>query len=340
MAKPTIYTAFCNSMENSIPNLSEEAMKISDLIQDLVFSDKLYYIKDEIFDLQRLMLNFDKHGRRIDIFYYSGHGEDGCLQLTGNHKLECWQMADLVNTNLKNAGLVFFNACETFTLAQEIIKRRNTPAAPLVLISCKKQINSFIAEHFATLLFKQIGQPGTYRDAYNNAKALTLTANKHVCFKEFHTIEAVKEAGDDFDFGYIEIAASDHGSSHEQKARSSIIGQDKLVRDALTSNYVHEVVESITTYASEIGHDKLQLLKSALLKAEQIARGEKKNKEATQLFNQAAEAVPGLSSGKVFESLINAEKNMENTVVKNLLKTKDAPITIGDMLQHVNSITA
>lgn len=112
MAKPTIYTAFCNSMENNIPNLSEEAMKISDLIQDLVFNDKLYFIKDEIFDLQRLMLNFEKHGRRIDIFYFSGHGDDGCLQLTGNHKLESWQMADLVNTNLKNAGLVFFNAAK------------------------------------------------------------------------------------------------------------------------------------------------------------------------------------------------------------------------------------
>src|SRR5580765_2926714 len=56
--KPTFYTAFANSEKNFIPNLSEEAMKISDLMQDLAFNDKLYYIKDEVFNMDRLVKNF------------------------------------------------------------------------------------------------------------------------------------------------------------------------------------------------------------------------------------------------------------------------------------------
>ncbi|WP_205513714.1 hypothetical protein [Longitalea arenae] len=336
MAKPTFYTAFCNSMENTIPNLSEEAMKISDLLQELVFSDKLYYIKDEIFDIQRLVLNFQKYGRRIDIFYFSGHGKNGCLQLTDNHKLESKQMADLVNINLKNAKLVFFNACETFTLAREIIAGRQNTAAPIVLISCKKEINCFVAERFATLLFSQIGQPGTYRDAYDNAKVLVQAINQELIFKEFDTLESIKEADDqNFDIAYIEIEAP-----ADKKKKSSIIGQHPLTRDALTSNYVHEVVEYIARNADKIEHDKLQLLKTALLTAEQIANGGKKDKEAAQLFDQAAEALPGFSSGSVFDALINTEKNLNDNAVKSLIKSRESGITIGEMLQQVNNITA
>lgn len=67
MTKPTFYTAFSNSIENRLPDLSDEAMKISDLLQELAFNDKLYYIKDEVFDLARLALNFGKYGRRIKL---------------------------------------------------------------------------------------------------------------------------------------------------------------------------------------------------------------------------------------------------------------------------------
>ncbi|HUP13867.1 MAG TPA: hypothetical protein VM187_16715, partial [Niastella sp.] len=169
--KPTFYTAFSNSIEEVLPNLSDEAMKISDLLQELAFNDKLYYIKDEVFDLERLITNFGKYGRRIDIFYFSGHGVDGCLQLFKNYKVEPDEMSDIVNTSLKNAKLIFFNACETFTLAQQIVAEREEVKENLVIISCKNKINSFIAERFATLLFTQIGQPGTYREAYDQAKS-------------------------------------------------------------------------------------------------------------------------------------------------------------------------
>src|SRR5436190_7410752 len=112
MARPTFYTAFSNSMTDVIPNLSDEAMKISDLLQELAFNDKLYYIKDEIFSLERLVLNFAKYGRRIDIFYFSGHGSDGCLQLMEG-SLPSDRMSEIINSSLKNAGLIIFNACET-----------------------------------------------------------------------------------------------------------------------------------------------------------------------------------------------------------------------------------
>lgn len=347
MAKPTFYTAFSNSVNNVIPNLSEEAMKIADLLQELAFNDKLYYIKDEIFNIERLTLNFMKYGRRIDIFYFSGHGVDGCLQLMENYTVQCNIMSDIVNTSLKNAKLIFFNACETWKLATEIIKKRNNAEDPIVLISCQGKINSFKAERFATLLFSQIGQPGTYRDAYDQAKVLMKAIHKDMRFKEFETKKAIQEAGDDFDIGYIELglngavvetAAAAPGAFDEKPAKSSIIGQDKLTRDALTSNYVHEVIESIVTNANEIEGDKLKLLKDALHAAEQIAKGEKKNKQATQIFNQAAEALPGFSSASAFESLINTEKNLDNPVVKNLIKTKDSGTTIGGLIDQVSNL--
>lgn len=351
MSKPTFYTAFSNSIEDVLPNLSDEAMKISDLLQELAFNDKLYYIKDEVFSLDRLILNFGKYGRRIDIFYFSGHGVDGCLQLFQNFKVEPEEMSDIVNTSLKNAKLIFFNACETFKLAQQIVAEREDLKENLVIISCKNKINSLIAERFATLLFTQIGQPGTYREAYDQAKSLMKAIHKNIRFKEFDCRKDVTDVSDDFDIGYIEIKAEAHVESLEEdctpvvtatattsKTKTSIIGQDKLTRDALTTNYVHEVVESIAANPQKINTETLDLLKNALETANQIAKGEKKNKQNTELFKKAAEMLPGFSSASAFDSLINAEKNIDNPSVKSLIKSKLTGNTIGGLIDKLTNI--
>jgi hypothetical protein len=353
MTKPTFYTAFSNSVENMLPNLSDEAMKISDLLQELAFNDKLYYIKDEVFDLDRLLLNFGKYGRRIDIFYFSGHGVDGCLELVKNCRVEAKEMADIVNTSLKNVKLIFFNACETFELARKIIGEREDLKDNLVIISCKKKINSIIAERFATLLFTQIGQPGTYREAYEQAKSLMKAIHKNIRFKEFDCRQDVTTDGDDFDIAYIELKAEAHLETLEedctpvltetataigQKTKKSIIGQDKLTRDALTTNYVHEVVESIAANSQKIDIQTLDLLKNALVTADQIAKGEKKNRQNTELFKKAAESMPGISSGSAFDSLINAEKNIDKPSVKNLIKSTLSGKTIGGLIEKLTNI--
>ncbi|OQP59012.1 hypothetical protein [Niastella populi] len=350
MSKPTFYTAFSNSITDVIPNLSEEAMKISDLLQELAFNDKLYYIKDEVFSFDRLLLNFGKYGRRIDIFYFSGHGVDGCLQLFRNFTIQPAEMSDIVNTSLKNAKLIFFNACETFKLAQHIIDERQISKDNLVIISCKNKINSFIAERFATLLFTQIGQPGTYREAYDQAKSLMKAIHKDLRFKEFDCRKDVTDAADDFDIGYIEIKAEKRIEEEEdctpvitasvtgKKAKTSIIGKDKLTRDALTSNYVHEVVESIAANPQTIQTGSLEILKNALVSAEQVAKGEKKNKQMAELFKKAAELLPGFSSPSAFDSLINAEKNIDNPSVKSLIKSKLSGNTIGGLIEKLTSI--
>lgn len=350
MSKPTFYTAFSHSIENVIPNLSEEAMKIADLLQELVFEDKLYYIKDEVFCFDRLVKNFTKYGRRIDIFYFSGHGVDGCLQLFKNFNIPPEEMSDIVNTSLKNAKLIFFNACETFKLAQHIIEEREELDENLVIISCKNQINSFIAERFATLLFTQIGQPGTYREAYDQAKSVIKATNRNLRFKEFDCRKDVTDTGEDFDIGYIEIKAEKHAASMEedctpvltgtvtaQKTKTSIIGEDKLTRDALTTNYLHEVVESIAANPQKINAETLELLKSALVSADHIAKGEKKNRQTTELFNKAAEQLPGFSSGSAFDSLINTEKNIYRSSVKNLIKSKITGSTIGGLIERLTN---
>jgi hypothetical protein len=351
MSKPTFYTAFSNSLTDVIPNLSEEAMKISDLLQELAFNDKLYYIKDEVFSFDRLLMNFGKYGRRIDIFYFSGHGVDGCLQLFKNFTIQPEEMSDIVNTSLKNAKLIFFNACETFKLAQHIIDERSASKDNLVIISCKNKINSFIAERFATLLFTQIGQPGTYREAYDQAKSLMKAIHKNLRFKEFDCRKDVTDAAEDFDIGYIEIKAEKDIETLEedctpvvtatattQKAKTSIIGRDKLTRDALTTNYVHEVVESIAANPKKIETQSLELLKDALVSADRVAKGEKKNNRMTELFKKAAELLPGFSSASAFDSLINAEKNIDNPSVKSLIKSKITGNTIGGLIDKLTSI--
>ncbi len=124
MPKPTIYTVFANSRENYLPNLSDEAMQIADTFQPLAFNDKIYYIKDEIFGVDRLVQSFSKYGSRFDIFYFSGHSKNGCLQLSDEFKTEPGHMSSVITTCLTNIKLIFFNACETFELAKEIVQKR------------------------------------------------------------------------------------------------------------------------------------------------------------------------------------------------------------------------
>ncbi|HUP13703.1 MAG TPA: hypothetical protein VM187_15885, partial [Niastella sp.] len=239
------------------------------------------------------------------------------------------------------------------TLARRIVAEREEVKENLVIISCKNKINSLIAERFATLLFTQIGQPGTYREAYDQAKSLMKAIHKNIRFKEFDCRKDVSDASEDFDIGYIEIKAEAQlesmeedcspvvtatATATEQKTKTSIIGQDKLMRDALTTNYVHEVVESIAANRQKLNTETLHLLKNALETADQIAKGDKKSRENTELFKKAAESLPGFSSGSAFDSLINAEKNIDKPSVKNLIRSKVSGNTIGGLISKLTNI--
>jgi hypothetical protein len=208
-SKPTFYTVFSNSMkpEEYLPNLSEEATKISDLLHGLVFSDAIYYMKDEIFTADRLIANFSKYGDKFDIFYFSGHAKDGALKFSDNFISNTDRMADVININLKNLQLGFFNACETFDLAKKIITKRIRARSQnrLVMITCGCAINAFLAERFATLFFNQVGRPGTYYDAYKNAATLLSLVNDKLRFREFYDADELEAANSDFDYAFIDI---------------------------------------------------------------------------------------------------------------------------------------
>jgi hypothetical protein len=207
--KPTFYTVFSNSMkqEEYLPNLSEEATKISDLLHGLVFSDAIYYMKDEIFTADRLIANFSKYGDKFDIFYFSGHAKDGALKFSDNFITNTDRMADVININLRNLQLGFFNACETFDLAKKIVQKRAKARSTnrLVMITCGCAINAFLAERFATLFFNHVGRPGTYYDAYKNASTLLSLINDKLRFREFYTLEDLESASEDFDYAFIDI---------------------------------------------------------------------------------------------------------------------------------------
>jgi len=207
--KPTFYTVFSNSMkpDEYLPNLSEEATKISDLLHGLVFSDAIYYMKDEIFTADRLIANFSKYGDKFDIFYFSGHAKDGQLKFSDNFISNVDRMADVININLKNLQLGFFNACETFDLAKKIIERRvmGQSSTRLVMITCGCAINAFLAERFATLFFNHVGRPGTYYDAYKNASTLLSLVNNNLRFREFYDADELASTTGDFDYAFIDV---------------------------------------------------------------------------------------------------------------------------------------
>jgi len=208
-SKPTFYTVFSNSMnaDEYLPNLSEEATKISDLLHGLVFSDAIYYMKDEIFTTDRLIANFSKYGDKFDIFYFSGHAKDGALKFSDNFISNADRMADVINVNLRNLQLGFFNACETFDLARKIIAKRIKAKSQnrLVMITCGCAINAFLAERFATLFFNHVGRPGTYYDAYKNAATLLSLVNEKLRFREFYDADELAAANPDFDYAFIDI---------------------------------------------------------------------------------------------------------------------------------------
>jgi hypothetical protein len=207
--KPTFYTVFSNSMkpDEYLPNLSEEATKISDLLNGLVFSDVIYYMKDELFTADRLIANFSKYGDKFDIFYFSGHAKDGALRFSDNFISDTDRMADVINVNLRNLQLGFFNACDTFDLAKKIVQKRAKAknANRLVTITCGCAINAFLAERFATLFFNHVGRPGTYFDAYKNASTLLSLVNGKLRFREFYSLEDLESASEDFEYAFIDI---------------------------------------------------------------------------------------------------------------------------------------
>jgi hypothetical protein len=352
MGKPTFYTAFANSVSEKdfLPNLSEEALKIADLLQKLAFEDRLYFVKDEIFNLDRLVMNFSKYGERFDIFYFSGHGKDGCLRLTDNFSAGLLPMANVINASLKNLQLGFFNACETFDLAKEVLVNRakTKPANKLVLIACRNEINTFLAERFATLFFTQIGQPGTYKDAYDQAKSLVCLMNSKVQFREFYNLDEVLQADNNFDYAYIEIdfvkpideTKQDKNSvpapgQPQKPAPTSIIGNDDMVKDALTANYLNEVVQTLSDASME--PKKVKMLSNALQAAQQVSDGAKMSGRLNEIFKKAADALPGLSSPSAFQSLINVAKHKDDPFVQKIINT-DNNTAIGNMVDVVNGI--
>lgn len=352
MSKPTFYTAFANSVNEKdfLPNLSEEALKIADLLQKLAFEDRLYFIKDEIFDLDRLIMNFSKYGERFDHFYFSGHGKEGCLKLTDNFNASLVPMANVINVSLKNLQLGFFNACETFDLAREILFKRDKTRTTdkLVLIACRNEVNTFLAERFATLFFTQIGQPGTYKDAYEQAKSLVCLMNSKVRFREFYNLADLEKADADFEYAYMEInfvveknlANPTHvepptQAVNKKQAATSVIGDNKILNDALTANYLREVVETLS--GSPMEHNEVTVLSDALKAAKDVSGGVKMNATLSKIFKKAADALPGLSSPATFQSLINVEKNRNNPSVQRLVKTGENT-AIGNLVEVVSSI--
>jgi len=341
--KPTFYTVFSNSMkqEEYLPNLSEEATKISDLLHGLVFSDAIYYMKDEIFTADRLIANFSKYGDKFDIFYFSGHAKDGALKFSDNFISNTDRMADVININLKNLQLGFFNACETFDLAKKIVEKRQKTQSTnkLVMITCGCEINAFLAERFATLFFNHVGRPGTYYDAYKNASTLMSLVNDKLRFREFYDFKELATASADFDYAFIDIpapvkpapppaammspspvSARSAGSavpSYASAAKStpratpkpnqSIINTDKKTLDILSANYIRECTQTAMT-SNTLDSKQMEILNEAIKGTQEVADGNLVTGKVKQLWKEAARILPGVDSKNDFKSLVKISK--------------------------------
>lgn len=334
--KPTFYTAFANtvSKDETLPNLSEEALKISDLLQVLVFSDSIYYMKDEWFTVERLINNFLKYGEKMDIFYFSGHATDGALKLSDNFISKVDSLAEVVNNNLKNLQCAFFNACETFELASKIVEMRLTSGDnpnKLVMIASGKKINSYLAERFATHFFTHAGRDGTFYDAYKNASTLMKLGNE-MQFKEFYSLEELKKAQGDFDYAFIDInktnaahtatpAVGTDVPKNAEKPPPSMINMDKKTKDLLSANYLKESTQTIINSKS-LDNKQTSILINAIEATEKVANGDLPKVKVRNIWKKAASIIPGVDSKKDFMSLVHIEQGEYSTIMNKL--TADA----------------
>jgi hypothetical protein len=332
--------------EEYLPNLSEEATKISDLLHGLVFSDAIYYMKDEIFTADRLIANFSKYGDKFDIFYFSGHASDGALKFSDNFITNIDRMADVININLRNLQLGFFNACETFELAKKITEKRMKSSGTnrLVMISCGCSINAFLAERFATLFFNHVGRPGTYYDAYKNASTLLSLVNDKLKFREFYDFKDLANATPDFDYAYIDVqvpersaarasagpaayapapaapamspasaVGTDNGGQTDPERptpgkNQSIINADKKTLDILSANYIRECTETAMK-SNSLGSRQLAILTEAIKGTQDVAEGITASGKVKQLWKEAAHILPGVDSKNDFRSLARVSKS-------------------------------
>jgi hypothetical protein len=347
--KPTFYTAFSNSLskDDNLPNLSEESAKISDLLLGLVFSDAIYYLKDELFTAERLISNFSKYGDKFNIFYFSGHAQDGKLLLSDNFLSNIEPMADVINVNLKNLQCAFFNACKTLDLARKIVEKRlqsNTNTNKLVLIVSGCDINTFMAERFATHFFTHAGRPGTYYDAYQNAGNLMRFMNDKLRFREFRTYEELAAANDDFDYAFIDINVPDPKAEQEkapagtpEKPPPSIINVDKKTQDVLSANYLKESTQTILE-SKQLGQKETDILENAINATEQLAKGDMQKNAARTLWKKAASIIPGLNSGKDFQSLVNIYNGEYDIVMNKLTTSSSQQPTIQNIQEAMKSV--
>ena len=365
MGKPTFYTAFANSMREDefLPNLSDEATKISDLLQGLVFEDAIYYLKDEIFSGERMIQNFSKYGDKFDIFYFSGHAKNGSLVCSDNFVSNITHTASVFSNNLKNLKLAFFNACETYKLAQLIVdKKMEDPSKDenLVLISCHSQINAFTAERFATLFFSQVGRPGTYYDAYLNAKNLVCMMNDKVTFKEFYDYDEMKAGGNSFDYAYIDLKAmldrknkpkdipapapgavvpAAAAPPQQPSLPTSIINPSKQAKDILAANYLKEVVQTLST-SEKVAPQSKDALTEALAKTKQFVDGEVKKGALTNVWKEMALVMPGLDPKTAMHSLVNIEKKDYTKTLTHFYNKPDNNPTLANLVQTASTIKA
>jgi hypothetical protein len=355
--------------EEYLPNLSEEATKISDLLHGLVFSDAIYYMKDEVFTTERLIANFSKYGDKYDIFYFSGHAKDGSLRFSDNFIGNSDRMADVINVNLKNLQLGFFNACETFELARKIVEGRARANSQnrLVLITCGCEINAFLAERFATLFFNHVGRPGTYYDAYKNASTLMSLVNDKLKFREFYDYEEMVTATPDFDYAFVDIQigpkpaapapaavsaapasppmSAAAGAMYmapepeappisprrpEPRANQSIINPDKKTLDILSANYVKECTQTAMT-SNVLDTKQLKILTEAIKGTQGLADGNESTGKVKQLWKEAAKLLPGVDSKNDFRSLIKVSGSSYNKALKQFFGKTDRQPTLSNM---------
>jgi hypothetical protein len=348
--KPTFYTAFSNSIqkEDYLPNLSEESAKISDLLLELVFTDAIYYIKDELFTAERLISNFSRYGDKFDIFYFSGHTRDGKLVLSDNFFGQVDTMADMINFNLKNLQCAFFNACETFELARKIVEKRlasNANPNKLVMIVSGCEVNTFLAERFATHFFTNVGKPGTFKDAFNNASNLMRFMNDKLRFREFNSYDEIKNITPDFDYAFIDINLSDHNSQpvppssgESQKPPPSMISVDKKTADFLAANYVKESTQTMMA-SNVLGNDQKGILENAFDATEKLVKGDLTKHKAKTLWKKAASIIPGVESQKDFQSFVNIYNLQNAGVLNSTTSTGSQQPTIQAIQEEIKSHT-
>ncbi|MBN1560832.1 CHAT domain-containing protein [candidate division KSB1 bacterium] len=189
--QPVIVLAFSNDRDNYLETIKEERKNIFNALQD--YHDKGYILvhKEESTAIEDIFKLFRRYNDRIAIFHYGGHANGTHLQLEAlsgqAEPAYADGLAQLMGRQ-KSLQLIFLNGCAT----GDQVKLLFDCGARLV-IATSVSIEDKMAAEFAKQFYEELAAHACIKDAFDNAKAFSISTGKVKAVGEFRHLGLEEE---------------------------------------------------------------------------------------------------------------------------------------------------